>query len=318
MDNLGDLKTPLPEVFVVKPEKSAKSLFVMIPLLAISLVALGIFIIWSFGWVSFENYDKKQLSVMIGDPRPEVRRMAATDWASRLVNQAAESTVLTPGPEETRSLLLSFESLRVSYEMDVKWGSSLIAILSYSTESELVSAAFVDYLLQNSKDAKSEFLFYTLMGLARLKVPDNSKIQEDLSEALKSLSQSQDVSVRKAVALVSGTLHGTSLFEERILGILMELLADPDQDTRANAALALLKAGRREGTEVLNSLMNEIDQLDSNKVPLNQLDRALLILAALAQSPAEEHQLRIKDWADKHPNFKIRNAAKKSIPITRP
>jgi hypothetical protein len=330
IEKLGELKTPVPEVYVVKVKTSKALLAIYIPILLITVFLTIMFVSWSFGWVSFESYQPQELTEKLGNPRADVRRMAAVDWAGQLIEKSTRYE-----SHKNESDLKNFESLRPSriqservaalllaispdsneaVANDPKWGAALTVILSFCLDQQFARSKFIELLSKEELASQSELQFYAMLALARVGLSDSQLRTEQKEQLLKIFdfrAQTADNSTKKAVAFALGRFEGSPEWQAESIKRLLTLVGDADSDVGLNAALSLHRLGRSEGSSVIEGALSEVDAIDSNKITMSQLERALTIIGSIGNSQVDSYARYIKKWADSHPNFKIRDACKK-------
>ena len=304
-------ETELPRVYVEKTETQFKSLALTLGLLFATTVLIAIFVSWSFGWVAVESHTPTELYSRILDGRLEVRRMSAIEWAQQL-GRASAGQVDAFRPTPDQSLRLA-EIVAINRDWstppDAKLLGAVATVLGYSTNSVKAREALIKFLNSLEPTELEEVQIFAILALARLG-PDRA---EEFEVFLNRVRHS-DESVRKAVAYAMGSVllknAGTPNLVEALREGLKVLLNDETADVRWNASFALARAGDNTGLPVLTQVLTEASTAAPETITQEKLDLYLEALRVSGQIKAPDLRNLLREMAQKHPNLRIRQAAK--------
>ncbi len=291
-----DAPSPGDEEFTEEPRGAGKMIvrFFLLPLVVV-VAAVGIFLV--FNYMTFERRGPR-------DYLQEVRGGAANRrWQAAF--ELSRSLGSLP-PEERASLtaetLRVFESLSPRRPDDLLVRRYLVLVLGRLGEKQAVPA-----LIQAASAEDPDTRLYAVWALGKIGDPAGF-------ETVLASSQSEDAGARKMAAYVLGALG-----DPRAIPRLKVLADDRVADVRWNAAIALAELGDRSGLPVLRSMLDRRALAQQAEISSEQAEGAMVnALKALVLLRDVESLPVMEALAQKDPNLRVRDAARKALEAIRP
>ena len=284
------------EEFTEEPRGAGKMIvrFFLLPLVVV-VAAVGIFLV--FNYMTFERRGPR-------DYLQEVRGGAANRrWQAAF--ELSRSLGSLP-PEERASLtaetLRVFETLSPRRPDDLLVRRYLVLVLGRLGEKQAVPA-----LIQAVSAEDPDTRLYAVWALGKIGDPAGF-------ETVLASSESEDAGARKMAAYVLGALG-----DPRAIPRLKVLADDRVADVRWNAAIALGELGDRSGLAVLRSMLDRGALAQQAEISSEQAEGAMVnALKALVLLRDTESLPVMEALAQKDPNLRVRDAARKAVEAIRP
>ncbi len=284
------------EEFTEEPRGAGKMIvrFFLLPLVVV-VAAVGIFLV--FNYMTFERRGPR-------DYLQEVRGGAANRrWQAAF--ELSRSLGSLP-PEERASLtaetLRVFETLSPKRPDDLLVRRYLVLVLGRLGEKQAVPA-----LIQAASAEDPDTRLYAVWALGKIGDPAGF-------ETVLASSESEDAGARKMAAYVLGALG-----DPRAVARLKVLADDRVADVRWNAAIALAQLGDRSGLPVLRSMLDRGALAQQADISSEQAEGAMVnALKALVLLRDAESLPVMEALAQKDPNLRVRDAARKAVEAIRP
>lgn len=284
------------EEFTEEPRGAGKMIvrFFLLPLVVV-VAAVGIFLV--FNYMTFERRGPRDYLQEVRGGAANRRWQAAFELSRSLGNLQ---------PEERASLtaetLRVFETLSPKRPDDLLVRRYLVLVLGRLGEKQAVPA-----LIQAASAEDPDTRLYAVWALGKIGDPAGF-------ETVLASSESEDAGSRKMAAYVLGALG-----DPRAIPRLKVLADDRVADVRWNAAIALAQLGDRSGLAVLRSMLDRGALARQADISSEQAEGAMVnALKALVLLRDTESLPVMEALAQKDPNLRVRDAARKAVEAIRP